>query len=1366
MRTLDILKPLDINISNAEGGDERKASPIDGDTLKDIRDNRYRLRDIDTPETWGTHLGILSPPKAGAAELTSQMAILANHYGFTRIRETGSEDRNRGVVDMVNESGQNMSDYMVEERVTGANGNTSQEVLTNRVMNRFVDSMNTHTGKGDVGNRARAMVNASIRDSNTRPTWARAAVDEEQFALAKRMYSYNEMAAIAKRMEETEDPAERQKLQDVLYDLKQTDNPFQLGVETRSNDRTLDNKAYDNLTTSLSIGLENTAQAFYGLADMGGESAGWEWLKKKGEAGISRSNQRVSAKGTVLSRLGEIGETGNDIADSFTWLANNAAMSIPFMASVVAGGLLVAPLGGVAALGTVGALAVGAIPSAILTTGTIWNAMPEGEKSVPIAVAGGFAVGLLDRFGLKGVPKALAPGAAVQRGSIRELFNEIKGEVAEQLVKEKGYTSYQAIKKVEAAAKSQLVLMGNQFGTFASNKLRNLKMVKDTIRQISYATGREALTETIQTAIEEVAAVYGTSAELNPEQFQEALITAAIVGGVFGTGFSMPSIAKQYNDRRSILHAVDNPSKVQSEIDKYSQEDQELIQSKAEAKEKARVDIGHAPKELSPDDITYTHDRSLEEWSNYAVNNNTDSNYIREAAARNKAARKAEGFIKRTINTMMHHPGRGFLPMVKTMANKIGLTNADGKRNVTPSRMASVYSGIAINSGHTHQEYIVWLRGSLMSTLPDPEFIAQKLGTNLRGANRIMSNVVENFYNKGKVYDGPNAAVVNSILEEYKVAQEALINRYAELDLAEEAAALTVGGLDILTSRQVDQGRIKNDRHGFIEALQTLFPVGNISGSVKMSKDIAEVYASRLLSPDATQAAMDLHNAYDLTGGNLSAFMTGDILNAYRNNLGNTAKKSGDNKYLGKDNIIVSAALEKSVAEGVSQELVDEYAAEFLDYLEIANGDYGAWDSPYVKTIQDNLILVTYLRVMGFSALASWPEMALTQLGVPQDIAFNHISKNAKLMAESFADYMNYMVSLPPGSPFPRKAIKDSDARIYGNDDAVGETMREQLTRLGYSGSHAGATRQYGIDIGAWQQNIAEHYAKIVGLNNITDITRGMRASMAGDVMNHYGNILATDDKIESNMGREAYTELRGLGVNVQFIKNLHSKWYANPDYVATKEENLRLRKELDIATMRFIDQGMVHQLPGSVPKGFKHQKLYLFNQFQGYMANFTGNILPRILKQVASGSPGLITNALVTSLSMIAAAMFANMLRDQIKYGESTPYLDDYDKFRRVVFSSGLLGTTERVLQGFSPMYGGSGLLPTKGDGIGANINRGLEGIFGEMAAYGTVTTAVKGANEAVFGDNRAAAKHGLQLLPVSGSVNQINDAILDKYL
>ena len=1323
----DIIKPIPTaTYDDVKEGSSFEGAYIDADTIKDISTGQgYRLDTFDAPEVWSMSNGVLVPGEVGASELTAQTAILANHYGFNKLITNG-ESYDRKVADLQDEGGRSWSEFVVEERLAGANQYTSKSTIDNRMLNSFVDSLNIIDQGTDPAARARLAVANAIKDvEGYAPVFGKEAGNEAEFAQGQNMYSRESTNKIGELLATETDPEELQKLREAYFYSKWGKNPF-TSVGSRRNDRTIDNQAYFQTSTSLTLGLENAVQAFYGVGELTGESAGWDWLKDKSSAGIARSETAVGEEANVLSSYNDI----EGVGDAFSWITNNVTMSLPLMGAVVAGGLIAAPLG----LTGVAGMMVAATPSAVLSTGSIWNSMPDGEKSAGLAVLGGYAVGLLDRLGFAGGLGGLignSAKSAVERGALKEVLRDINNKLFQELVTpttmvngvlRTALTPAQAAARLTSASKAQLVQMADNFGQAASKNLRDLKLVKGSINQIVTSMGREAATETVQTAIEEVSSVYGTSAELNPAAFREALITSAVVGGVFGAGFDMPSIAKQHIDRKDLLHKVANSTTTLSDIEEFSRSDQE------EALRNGKTDR--------------TNEDNLGEFGENK--HRAAPGHFKEEAAKGKANAKAESTVGRMARTLKNTPGAPFVAHLLNMVDKIGLRNKDGTRNRGVTMLASVLGGVNINSGYHHQEYIHKLRGTLVSKLPSADSVAEKLGTNVRTANKMMRNAVDNYVAKGKEYDGPKATEINELLDLYRLGQSEITKILSDEGLDLRANGLTDGGLDILTVRPLDQKAIRDDREGFREILLDLD-----GGYGKMTESTADRYIDEILSSDGQAAAMDLNATYPASSGVLSPYMSKDLLTAYRSELEGAAKLAGNNKYLGKDFAILDSALATIKAEGATDAQVAELAADIQDYLEIANGDYGAWSSPWVKNVQDNLILVTFLRGMGFSAIASFPEGPLTMLGVPEHIAFNHIKEHAKSSARSILDYMNFLASAIPGSPIPRKV---------GN-----KVSMAQLDSLGYQSGHSSAVKQMGVEISGWKQKLAEMYAKAVGLNNITDVTRGMRGSMAADVMRHYADILAVDPESKSNMAREAYKELRGLGVDVNFLVGLHKEFMDNPDVNITMEDNVKLQQQVEIASMRFIDQGMVNPLPGQVPKGYKHQKLALLNQFQGFIANFTSKILPRIMSNIKNGSPGVTAGAVSVSLSMIAAAFLGTMLRDMMKYGEPTPYLDDYDKFRRVLFSSGLLGTGERIWSAIDPLYGAGIFQPGKDATLFGTMGHTFEGVVGEAAAWGVVEDIASVGYNSILGEGEDAAKSALKLTPMVGTVNQLRDGIIN---
>jgi len=74
--------------------------------------------------------------------------------------------------------------------------------------------------------------------------------------------------------------------------------------------------------------------------------------------------------------------------------------------------------------------------------------------------------------------------------------------------------------------------------------------------------------------------------------------------------------------------------------------------------------------------------------------------------------------------------------------------------------------------------------------------------------------------------------------------------------------------------------------------------------------------------------------------------------------------------------------------------------------------------------------------------------------------------------------------------------------------------------------------------------------------------------------------------------------------------------------------------------------------------------------------------------EQARRGTPAMKYNVFATMSTMILLGFVSQHLKDLLKYGETTPYFKDMEYIRRGVASSGLLGTSERVIDFAFPMY------------------------------------------------------------------------------
>jgi hypothetical protein len=124
----------------------------------------------------------------------------------------------------------------------------------------------------------------------------------------------------------------------------------------------------------------------------------------------------------------------------------------------------------------------------------------------------------------------------------------------------------------------------------------------------------------------------------------------------------------------------------------------------------------------------------------------------------------------------------------------------------------------------------------------------------------------------------------------------------------------------------------------------------------------------------------------------------------------------------------------------------------------------------------------------------------------------------------------------------------------------------------------------------------------------------------------------------------------------------------------------------------------------------------------------------------------------------MLALAFVSQGIKDELKYGESSPYLTDAQKIQRAIYSSGLLGTTERVISSnfLFPLYGDNSNGP--GEFIWDNI-------AGEAAAASTVGRAYGMISGALESDSDKVQKNFLGSLPFLAPYKQQVQEQLDEW-
>ena len=250
--------------------------------------------------------------------------------------------------------------------------------------------------------------------------------------------------------------------------------------------------------------------------------------------------------------------------------------------------------------------------------------------------------------------------------------------------------------------------------------------------------------------------------------------------------------------------------------------------------------------------------------------------------------------------------------------------------------------------------------------------------------------------------------------------------------------------------------------------------------------------------------------------------------------------------------------------------------------------------------------------------------------------------------------------------------------------------------------------------------------------------------------MNHLATIQDHRDSggVKTNNIQESEEHLRNLGINVDDMLALV---YQPGPWSAEQTQNFdRMMLE---AEFNFVNMAIA--LPGTAnrPLFYQNQHLALFTQFQGFIATFTANQIPRMWGEyVKRGTPAMKYNAFAVMMTMLLLGFVSQYLKDLLKYGAPSPYLDDMEKVQRAVGASGLLGTGERLINLVYPIYESSS-------------DNAAEWFFntisGEAAALSNVSRVYGAAGKIIEGKPEKGVYDILKTAPLLGPFNQLNRTI-----
>jgi len=171
-------------------------------------------------------------------------------------------------------------------------------------------------------------------------------------------------------------------------------------------------------------------------------------------------------------------------------------------------------------------------------------------------------------------------------------------------------------------------------------------------------------------------------------------------------------------------------------------------------------------------------------------------------------------------------------------------------------------------------------------------------------------------------------------------------------------------------------------------------------------------------------------------------------------------------------------------------------------------------------------------------------------------------------------------------------------------------------------------------------------------------------------------------EKAFRQMIRRQYQRDQNLGVDVEDNFN---------DYLVSHFESIEeeINTAISNALYRYINERI--QLPGhsNRPLVFMDPHYQLIFQFQGFISTFTANIIPKLYdRALLRGHIKMKYDTFALMVMLIVLGGASQYLKDMIKFGGPSPYLDTSGYIQRAVYASGVMGQYERIADAIKPLY------------------------------------------------------------------------------
>ena len=1226
---------------------------IDADTLRGSDGEKYRIQGMDAPEISKVFEGQFGGGTAGGMEATSALQRLAREQGFTNVVELDQKDPfGRTMVDLQDDKGRSFTSEVIASGALKSNIYTSREDIDAANVRAIFDDQIDHSSDA-FGQAAKDIKAAINREERDKLLLREAAINEIDYARGGGASLSGAVSA------------------NLMFDDPDVD---------------LEGNSLSPFSESFETGLISVVESAYGAASLIGNSLGIEELEQWGESGSARARGRIADQAGVLTDYKDV----NGFVDAMEFLGNNLAMSLPYMGMTIAGSLI-NPVVGLSSMSSVYA-------------GMTWNEMEGENKNAALAWGSGVLQATIDRLSL---------GALVKGGSklnVKTQYNEIVDAFIKQQ-KNLGITvtKDQAEMAVANATRLEIANLSKDAVALAKDQLSKRAIALDMFKRVGVGAGTEGVTEALQESIGYVSA--HTQEGFDFGALQERAVGAFVAGGALGGTFGSAGSLANTAAWADVAYGIDreDPADVAASTE-YARQ----------AEKEAYDDLYykyHIEQNMSPEDAdrlakaqarVQTTDEIADEFRDLA-NKEEAFEILEDKAKRGEQARKDRSTSEKISDAISEAP--------VLLKGQVNHTFSEDllRRSKTARKMRDMFGGALqrIHGGADFENYkhhMVTIYKNLFRKEPEQVFFklnnnkALRSGDKERISREIYDMIDENGnINQAKLNAHPQKAEVESLIKELDILANRMYNDQIIFNPK-------LGKLRnyLLRYKALNKLAVVKNRSKFIKILKKEYPSLSDADAVKITDsiinndyDLDEAFSIIKGGPQPKnhkQRTLGLSTKKD-ANGNLAfdEFFEQDMFINISTAAKSAARYVANEKFVGQNGKVINKMLDQMLKEGVSQEEVDYIAFRMKNYLDSESGNYKRPTSEFGKTlekIQKNFMLFTMVAGLPLSTISSFVEVALGSRGLTREQIFGSKDKEGGLskLGKEFAGMLNSGMT------------EITNATRLTDKEQQYETLgRKRLKASGFYEWDVGAASTTGVlETHTYHQKLVEGYFKWNGLQGWTNFNRATRAAIFGDFLMDNLEILKNrdpDPKNWTNREREAEEKLRNLGLDVStsMIPKLFKFFEVQSEADGldisilgmTQSDVSRIDMMMREAQYSFVTEAVAQPKAANRPLFYFDPRFALVNQFQGFMSTFTANHIPRMWNEyIKRGSPAMKYQTFAMMSTMIMLGFASQYLKDQLKYGQNTPYLDEAEYIRRGILSSGLVGTPERVIEQMFPIY------------------------------------------------------------------------------